>query len=103
MFVGKGLSLAAWEAQHGSPGNLVSGSTKICDTSVVTAVASQPAQIVEVFDPSNHHEGIAATTTVTVAFTRAGVGVIAQWTVDDAQREQLRESEERFFASIHCE
>ncbi len=103
VFVGKGVSLASWQAHgHSAPGTAVSGQATICNETVETFVASQPAQTVEVFGPSNHHEGLAGSTTVTVAFTHAGVGVIAQWAVDTDQREALRAAEERFFASIRC-
>ena len=103
VFVGRGVSLASWQARgHGGPGTPVPGRATICNEPVETFVAAQPAQTIEVFGPSNHHEGIAASTTVTVAFTRAGVGVIAQWAVDTDERDSLRAAEERFFSSIRC-
>ena len=103
VFVGRGVRLAEWKAHgHGAPGTPVSVRARICNEAVETFVAAQPAQNVEVFGPANHHEGIVGSTTVTVAFTHAGVGVIAQWAVDTDERDTLRAAEERFFSSIRC-
>ncbi len=105
VYVGRAMDLEWWKEYERVAGDAkLVGPTAVtvCGATAEQLVVEEPARVVEVYDPDNHHEGIAGRTVVALAFRHGEVGAVFLWRVDTDRRDSQRAREQRMFDSIRC-